>query len=443
MMYVMPNINTFVGQFNFTNDSGTIGLNLVPTAAAGIGPGGTNGTGKINAGVMTGIANLAWRPDVPVFNVSQVDCRNAPCSVFAADRHLRTPYVTGWNVNLQHGFTEDLSLQAAYVGNHGSKIYGVRDINQVDPNSAAEIACGNCEQAGRPFNSVFPGLKNINQLGNIDESNYNALQFTVTERSWRGLSYLLGYTYSHALDVASDNRAPQVMNSLEPWRDYGNSDFDIRHRLTLAFSYALPGRHSPAQILEGWQLNSIVTIQGGQPWNVLDSGNDISLTGEGGDRWNFFGNPADFTSSSTPIPFLADGTLNTECVAHALASQLQQFGCYAKGGSVMTPPALGTFGSMGRNMFRGTGLRAWDLSLVKNWKFAERVKLQFRGEFFNVLNHPNFANPYGVNLNYGRVDPSNPEQFGCACATPDVGDANPVIGSGGPRNIQLGIKVVF
>ena len=68
----------------------------------------------------------------------------------------------------------------------------------------------------------------------------------------------------------------------------------------------------------------------------------------------------------------------------------------------MTPPALGTFGSMGRNIFRGTGLRAWDLSLVKDWKFAERVKLQFRGEFFNVLNHPNFANPYGVNLNYAE-----------------------------------------
>jgi hypothetical protein len=90
-------------------------------------------------------------------------------------------------VNLQHGFTENLSLQAAYVGNHGSKIYGVRDINQVDPSSGPEIACGNCEQAGRPFKGAFPGLKNINQLGNIDESNYNALQVTMTERSWRGL----------------------------------------------------------------------------------------------------------------------------------------------------------------------------------------------------------------------------------------------------------------
>jgi hypothetical protein len=190
-------------------------------------------------------------------------------------------------------------------------------------------------------------------------------------------------------------------------------------------------------------VNSIITMQGGQPWNVLDSGNDISLTGEGNDRWNFFGSPADFTSSPAPIPFFADGTLNADCATHALASQLQQFGCFAKGASVMTPPNPGSFGSMGRNIFRGTGLKAWDLSVVKDWKLAERLKLQFRGEFFNIFNHPSFANPYGVNLNYGRVDPSNSAQFGCACATPDVGDANPVIGTGGPRNIQLGIKMVF
>jgi hypothetical protein len=208
--------------------------------------------------------------------------------------------------------------------------------------------------------------------------------------------------------------------------------------------YAIPGKKSPGQILQGWQVNSIVTLQTGQPWNVVDTGNDISLTGEGADRWNFFGNAAAFTSSSAgPIPFFADGTQNADCAAHALASQLQQFGCFAKGNSVMTPPNPGTFGSMERNIFRGPGLEAWDLSLLKDWKPVERVKIQLRAEFFNVLNHPNFANPYGANFTYGRVDPSNPAQFGCSCATPDVADANPVIGTGGPRNIQLGMKVIF
>lgn len=81
--------------------------------------------------------------------------------------------------------------------------------------------------------------------------------------------------------------------------------------------------------------------------------------------------------------------------------------------------------------------------MVKDWRPTERAKIQFRGEFFHVLNHPNFANPYGANFAYGRVDPSNPAQFACSCATPDVADANPVIGTGGPRNIQVGLKLIF
>ncbi|HVI80888.1 MAG TPA: TonB-dependent receptor, partial [Candidatus Acidoferrum sp.] len=444
IMYEIPNFDTFVGQFNFTNDPGTTGINIVPTGVLGIGPGGSPGTGTMTAGVMQGITNLAWTPGVPVFSVSAVDCTAVPCDTFAVNHKLHTPYVTSWNVNVQHAFSENLSMQVAYVGNHGSKLLGVRDINQVDPDSPSEIACGQCEQAGRPFNAAYPGLKFINQLGNIYESNYNGLQATLTERSFRGFSFLLGYTYSHASDQSSDNRAPQAMDSVNPWKDYGSSDFDIRHRVTLSLTYALPGKKSPAQLLQGWQVNSIVTLQTGQPWNVVDTGNDISFTGEGSDRWNFFGNTADFTSSSSgPILFFPDGTQNAACAVHALPSQLQQFGCFAKGNSVMTPPDPKTFGTMGRNIFRGPGFEAWDLSLVKNWKMTERIKIQIRGEFFNVLNHPNFANPYGANFTYGRVDPSNPTQFGCSCATPDVADANPVIGTGGPRNIQLGMKVVF
>jgi hypothetical protein len=106
----------------------------------------------------------------------------------------------------------------------------------------------------------------------------------------------------------------------------------------------------------------------------------------------------------------------------------------------MVPPALGTFGTMARNIFRGPGIQNWDFSIVKNWQ-AERLGIQLRAEFFNVLNHPNFASPNASVL--GFVDPSDPGTFGCACATPDVGGANPVIGTGGQRNIQLGVKFRF
>jgi hypothetical protein len=98
---------------------------------------------------------------------------------------------------------------------------------------------------------------------------------------------------------------------------------------------------------------------------------------------------------------------------------------------------------MGRNTFRDTGFKNLDLSVAKNWKFSERVGAQFRAEFFNVLNHSNFANPFGGQNGWAHNDPSSPGNFGCACATPDVAASNPVIGSGGSRAVQLGLKLLF
>ena len=111
----------------------------------------------------------------------------------------------------------------------------------------------------------------------------------------------------------------------------------------------------------------------------------------------------------------------------------------------MIPPVLGTFGTMPRNLFRDGGFYNWDFSVAKNWKFTERFGAQFRAEFFNVLNHPNFANPFGGQNGWGHNDPSvsGPGGFGCGCATPDVAASNPVIGSGGSRAVQLGLKLSF
>lgn len=110
---------------------------------------------------------------------------------------------------------------------------------------------------------------------------------------------------------------------------------------------------------------------------------------------------------------------------------------------MLVAPALGTFGTLGRNVFRDSGFRNLDLSLVKSWKFNERLSSQFRAEFFNVLNHPNFMNPT-LPLGQGLFsDPSVTTQFGCGCQTPDVAAVNPVLGSGGNRAIQLGLKFIF
>ena len=290
---------------------------------------------------------------------------------------------------------------------------------------------------------------------------------TLTARNYNGLSALVGYTWAHALDDVGANwdfgqglGLPQ--NSAAPQLEYASSDFDIRHRFTA--TYLVPGKKSVAQLLEGWELTSIVILDTAQPWGPTDSSTDVSGTGEtavgatGIEHWDFFGNPSDFKSGPTGIPYFA-GASNPACAAAALAmdggarpgpagQSLQNFGCFAKGGSVMIPPALGSFGTMGRNLFRDSGFKNWDMSVAKSWKFGEQFKVQFRAEFFNILNHPNFANPFGGQNGFGTGGYNDPSTggagvFGCGCATPDKAAANPVLGSGGPRATQCGLKFIF
>ncbi len=391
-----------------------------------------------------------------------------PCNVSAMDRNFRNPYITNWTLGVQHAFTPNLSLDVAYVGNHGSRLPGIRDLNQPDLSTGA-----------LPYAQQFPYIGIINFLSNLYRSNYNGLQTTLTERTSHGLSFTLGYTYSHALDQDSFNISPFLpQDSTNPGAEYASSDFDIRHRVTFSLTYAIPGKESPAQLLQGWSINSIVTWQTGQPWIANDQGNNISGTNELADRWDFFGTPNDFKSGNSTIPYCIGtdfsdpttiscsqvtpgGTLNltgqtpafakacftaASAVNAATVTSLNTFGCYAQGNSVMIPPAAGTFGTMGRNIFRDSGFRDWDMSVTKQTRFGDRFTAQFRAEFFNILNHPNFANPYGGPSGFGLgayADPSQPSQFGCGCATPDQAGSNPVLGSGGNRAIQLGLKLIF
>jgi hypothetical protein len=449
IIYETVNWETFLA---FNN---VLGLATIPT---GGNLNGVPGTGTIT----TGIQNIAAPPTpwdtwgvggvTPPFQRANVTCDpTTPCPIFGVDPKITTPYVSSWNVNVQHAFTNNVSLEVAYVGNHGSNLMGIRDINQ--PVFANEVTD---EQSGRPFNVKFPYLSNIYQMANIYRSNYNGLQVTLTTRNYHGLNLVAGYTYAHALDNVGANwdfgaglGLPQ--DSTHPGREYASSDFDMRHRFTLSLTYNIPGKKSFAQLLEGWQLISIVALYGAQPWGPMDTGDDFSQTGAGVDRWDFFGKPSDFKSGPNGIPFFAFGDPNmpAACVTHAAAvgstPNLQAFGCYAMGNSVMIPPPTGTFGTMGRNTFRDTGFRNWDFSVAKNWKIGERLGVQFRSEFFNLLNHPNLANPFGGQNGFGFNDPSspNPSGFGCACATPDVAASNPVIGSGGSRSIQFGLKLSF
>jgi hypothetical protein len=127
----------------------------------------------------------------------------------------------------------------------------------------------------------------------------------------------------------------------------------------------------------------------------------------------------------------------------ALQATLNAVGCFFKGNSALVPPALGTIGNSGRNIFRDSGFKNWDVSVIKDMRFKERLTAQFRAEFFNVLNHPNFTDPNGP-AGAGFNDPSGGGKgFGCGCNTPDQASPNPVLGTGANRSIQLGLKLIW
>ena len=446
-----------------------------------------NGTfgGTINLGsVKYKGSNLNWDPAInPVLNGGVVfpagvfNCATAPCNILAVDRSLRTPSIYNWNLSVTHAFTNNLSLEVGYVGNHGNNLVGISDINQVN------LATG-----VRPYAASFPYLGFINDVTNGRISNYNSLQTTLTKRVSHGLNFTAGYTYGHGLDDGSENRmGPLPQDSTNPIAEYASSDFDVRHRFTFTTGYEIPGKKGFGQLLEGWKINSIVSIQSAQPWNLADTNNDFSGTGENQDRWDFFGNPADFKSGANSIPFCSgfaaptsssnpsnvingidiggvgcssksgiDSGVFTFSNSAAMAAQCaaaapdlttlgaKGSGCYVDGNSVMVPPKAGTFGTMGRNIFRDNGFRNWDLSLFKNFTFKERFGAQFRFEVFNVLNRATISNPNGANNgSHNGDDPSAVSSFGCGCQTPDFATGNPVIGSGGNRAIQLGLKLTF
>lgn len=455
--YAFIQLETFLARAEA--NSGGAGIEVIPTGALGVNPaagGLEQGTGTIKVGsVFLSPAQLSYTPAGPVFGSPVLNCNpnlvvngvaGTACAITGVNPNLKTPYVESWNLNIQQAFGNQFSLEVGYVGNHGADQIGVLDLNQ--PPLGADFAGPAALQAARPFNSQFPYLGVINQIGNDYTSNYNSLQITATLRPWHGLSILSGYTWGHALgvsgasaDVGSGGLLPQ--NSHDPQAEYSSLPFDIRNRLTLALTYEIP---APAatfhHLLDGWQINSIVTMQSGSPFSANDSLDDISGTSEFTDRWDFFGKPSDFREQPRqPIPFFA-GESNPNCVAQATAidalSSLQQFGCFAAGTSVLIPPAFGTYGTSSPDIFPGLPFKDWDFSLLKNFPIkGDRIRGQFRVEVFNILNHPTYAN---VNSEFAGVTSGI---FGCGCLSPDENIGNPVIGTGSNRDIQLGLKILF
>ena len=522
IVYSTFTVGNFFGQPNFQNDVPTTSMATTPTGACNtpVPPGQTcaqaGGSTLLAGGTIPNATRLV-RPNRLNWNGTLIPsgfvpfCAFfAPCNNLAVDPNLKVPYVTNWNLEIQHSFNPNLSLSVGYVGNHGSRQTSYRNINQpspgagyclnnpLTPNQLADAPAGGpgdcagaatftaghvdgtAEQEARPYYASFPYLDVINQMSNFGYSWYHSLQTTLTQRSSHGLSFILGYTYAHGSDNGSLNRWGMLpQNSQDVRSEYASSDFDVRHRFTLTTSYNIPGKKGFGQLLEGWQVNAAVTLQSSQPWAVNDYTHDFSGTGDTSDRWDFFGNPADFKESAFSIPFCGipanapagtpftvgtvvctqqnhlygqpiqlSSSLASPCISNAPdLNTLAVGGCYVSGSSVMVPPKLGTFGTMGRNIFRDNGYKNVDFSIFKNFTFRERLTAQFRVEVFNLFNWPLIGNPYGASNGASGagtgMDISSPSLFGCGCGTPDFVTGNPLVGSGDARTMQLGLKLIF
>jgi outer membrane receptor protein involved in Fe transport len=382
------------------------------------------------------------------------------CDVFAFDRNIKTPYMENYNLNIQQQISSRTVLQVGYVGSQGHRLWRFFDISQPSQEqiTAADLGCNCINSYGVPRNYIgdnFPyGAFYVLKENSTGKSNYNALQTSFRVNGWHGITSAVNFVWSHSLDNSSDGEdfvpnAAQPNDSTNPQLEYGNSNFNIPRRLTWNFSYELPDRGGSWQRLKnGWGVDSVVNLQDGQPFHFnYNFEDDFSGSGNGFDRPDVVGpiayhpnDPLDFVDlSSFAVPCTIQPGLTSQTISGTAADCV---------------PGTRHFGNMRRNSLRGPSFKEWNFAFYKNTAITERVRMQFRVDFFNILNHPNFANPYlpafladpavhGFQAVNGREVGSPTGPSGVITATGDVGIGNPFIGGGGPRGIQLAAKFTF
>ena len=384
---------------------------------------------------------------------------------FGVDKHIRTPYMENYNLNVQQQLTRKMVLQVGYVGSQGHKLFRFRDINQP---TLSQIQQFDYTQAGDQCYCVPRFFASspyyyINYQESSANSIYNSLQTSWRIDNWHGLTSSLSYTWSHSIDDASDGEdfvpnAAQPDNSQALIRyNRGNSNFDVRNRIAWNFVYQIPdAKDSRFKLVRnGWGLTGLVTIQSGQPFQLnYNFEDDYNGTGEGFARPDIIGKPV--YNQHDPNNFLQ---LNTFAVPCTLSGGTGAGSCQlinpTTGGSCALPVAIGPncinsmhFGSLGRNALLGPHFRQFDFSVFKDTSLTEHLKMQLRFEAYNLFNHPNFANPYlpsfiadaapnGINANGTSVGALR------LTSTGDVGIGYPFLGSGGPRGLQLAAKFTF
>jgi hypothetical protein len=267
-------------------------------------------------------------------------------------------YLQSWNVNLQRELTRQLALTAGYFGSKGTHLIIRRNINQPVNGVRPYPNLSNASP-------ILPGapVGNITQVESAGNSSYNAMWLTGTQRLWRGVQLNASYTWSKSIDYNSFSSGGIVgQNAYDLRGDRGLSDFDARHRFVISAIYDLP--FSGNQWLEGWQFAAIVQSQSGNPINIVTSNSTVN--GVAGTLRPDVNGPVSITGS-------VDQWFDTSAFT-----------------------AVPRFGSLGRNVLIGPAFNNTDFSIIKNSRFGEKLRAQFRVEIFDLLNHANFGQPGNV-----------------------------------------------
>jgi len=322
-------------------------------------------------------------------------------TMIVADRHLKLPRTYQWNVALEKALGLSQSVSFTYIGAIGRDL--LRVTNLVNPN---------------------PDFGFVGITDNSATSDYHALQVKFQRRLSHGLQALGSYTFSHSIDIASTDAFANYLNApvfvLNPNVDRGDSDFDIRHSFTAGVTYALPPpewNKFARATLGGWSVDAFFLARSAPPVNIIGS----LFVAEG--------------TALYPRPNVNPGV------------PLQLYGSQYAGGKIFnkaafTPAPTGQQGDFGRNVLRGFGATQADVSFQRQFRFTEQLNLRFRAEFFNIFNHPNFGSPNNSLTDplFGHSTQTLASSLGSGGAN---GGFNPLYQIGGPRSIQLSLKLAF
>jgi hypothetical protein len=362
-------------------------------------------------------------PDASLFSTSAAFNPANSYGLFSINQNFRSAYSANFSLNLEQQLNSKMLLTVGYVGSQARKLLSIHDINQAALGSSS-LATAALQNATRPYaqqygaygydstNTAEYPYGPVNEISSIGNSNYSSLQTILRISSWHGLTSQFTYTWGHGLDQMTQYRNAVPQDSTNFKGEYGSMDYDTRNNFNSYLNYTVPKFNGPNWLSNGWQLNGLLSFHSGQPFTVY-TGDDTSGTGEGADR----------PDQVAGVSVKGD---------RKLSGGVEQYFTNANG--AYTNPS-NAFGTLSRNSLVAPGFSDVDFSVFKNGNISERVKAQFRVEFFNLFNHTNLAPPD----NYL----SDGDSFGTVTTT--IGNYNgaPGIGPGEPFNTQLALKIIF